>query len=196
MKNILALLCLAVLAACSSSSKKDLRITIDTSASSKPDWVENQKSIWETGGKVFLKNTHTISGTERVNGCYDLAKLDTKETLLSEISNDVRGSIQHAQQSISESAEVVLGKVRTSEFEGKISGLRFTESYFERYRIGDTERIDCHVLAEMTMDNYNQTKRSVVNKVVAVDPKLKEAITKKQIDFFSRTPSSEEQPKE
>ena len=127
---------------------------------------------------------HNVRGDERVNGCYDLVKLDVKEAMLSEIANNVKGSIDNAQQSISENAEVILGKVRSGEFDGQISGLRFTDEYYERYAIGGVERIDCHIIAEMKQADYERVKRSVIDKVVAVDPRLKEAVTKKQINFF------------
>ena len=158
---------------------------------SPPDWVRSLRQTWEKDGKVLVKTTHTVKGDERVNGCFDLAKLDAKENLLSEIANDVKGSIDNAQQSISENAEVVLGKVRSGEFEGKVTGLRFSEQYYERYSIGETERIDCHTLGELSKTDYDQIKRAVINKVVAVDPRLKEAITKKQIDFFDRKPAGD-----
>ena len=74
---------------------------------------------------------------------------------------------------------------------GKVSGLRFTESYWEKYQIGQIDqKLTCHVLAQMKMRDYNKTKRAVVNKVMKIDPRLREAVAKKQVDFFKRQPSS------
>ena len=109
---------------------------LDSSTSVKPKWTDSNKTAWEIKGVVYLKSTYTVRGNERANGCIDLAKLDTKENLISEIQNEVRGSLDNAQQSISEDAEIILGKARSAEFSGKISGLRFTESYWEKYQIG------------------------------------------------------------
>lgn len=182
---IIATTCLFV--GCASKGK----VILDSSPN-RPSWVGTNTMTWQEDGKLFLKAIHTVRGNERLNGCYDLAKLDAKEQLLGEIANDVKGSLDNAQESISEQAEVVLTKVRSSEYEGQISGLRFSEQYFERYQIGDNERIDCHVLSEMTTADYNKTKQAVVNKVVAVDPRIKEAIAKKNINFFNRAPASGE----
>ena len=155
-------------------------------ADNPPGWANNAKTTWEDGKMVKIKSSHSIKGNERLSGCFDLARLDTKEILLSEISNDVRGKIDNASQSLSENAEVILGKVRTSEFSGKISGLRFTEEYFDRYIVAETERVDCYVLGEISQSDYKKLQSEIVNRVVAADPRLKEAITKGQIDFFSK----------
>lgn len=183
MKLLLEVITALLLVGCSSSPKK---VVLDSSSNDKPSWTDSNKLIWEESGHLYLKATHTVKGNERPNGCIDLAKLDAKENLISEIKNDVKGSIDNAQQSISEDAEVILGKVRSSEFEGSISGLRFDESYWEKYQIGELEqKVQCHVLGKMKKDDYLATKRAVISKVQAVDPRLKEAITKKQIDFFA-----------
>ena|SRR3989338_388951 len=180
-----------VVGGCASNPR---RVFLDSTVGSddRPKWAKTTKTAWQERDMVFLKTSHTVRGDERTNGCFDLAKLDAKEKLLSEIANDVRGSIDNAQQSISENAEVVLGKVRSGEFEGRIIGLRSTEEYFERYRVEGTERIDCFVLSEIKSADYEQVKRSVVNKIAAIDPKIKEAITNKQVNFFSREPASTE----
>lgn len=184
-KNSLITLMVLGLSACT-SLKTPQRVFLDSTLKkdSPPDWVNQVKVSWEEKEKVFLRASFTARGNERVAGCFDLARLDAKEKLLSEVNNDVRGSLDNAQQSISENAEAVLGKVRTASFEGKVRGLRFSEEYFERYLIGDTERLDCHVLGEMRLSDYNNLKRAVVDELAQVDSRVKEAITKKQINFF------------
>ena len=170
------------------------RVFLDstTHEDSAPSWVSSPKIGWDEHVSHFLHSRHTVRGNERVNGCYDLARFDAKETLLTEISEDIRGRLDQADQSISEAAEVILAKTRSGQFKGRISGLRFREEYFERYLINDTERIDCHVLSEISTADYNHVKRSVLNKVAEVDPRVRESITRRQIDFFS----TEEQKKE
>ena len=133
-----------------------------------------------------IRTSHSIKGNERISGCYDLARLDSKELLLSEITNEVRGRIDNASQSLSENAEVILGKVRVSEFAGKIGGLRFTDEYFERYFVANTERVDCYVIGEISVADYTKLQNEVVNRVVAADPKLKEAITNGQIEVIKK----------
>lgn len=172
--------------ACASLSHPQ-RVFVDSSShrDSPPEWVQSSRMNWERDGKLFFKNQHSVRGDERINGCFDLAMLDSKEALLSTMSDEIRGSLDDAQQSISENAERVLGKTRSSEFKGKLSGLRFVEQYFERYRIADTERVDCHVLAEIEKGDYQRAKASVISGVVEADPRLKDAVARKQIKFFS-----------
>ncbi|MGK5087857.1 hypothetical protein WDW86_09885 [Bdellovibrionota bacterium FG-2] len=145
---------------------------------------------WEKDGTIFIKASHTVRGDERVDACFDLVKLDGKEALVSEIQNQMKGQLDHHIGSINESAETVLGKSRSSEFTGKISGMKFTEQYFERYRIGPTERIDCHSLAEVKQADYDAIKRSILEKVESADPRIKEAIAQKQINFFKHEADS------
>ena len=123
--------------ACSSTGPK--KVVLDQSSKKKPSWAESSKLSWKKKNHIFFKSAHTIRADERANGCIDLAKLDTKENLISEVKDEIKGSIDNAQQSISVDAEVVLGKVRSSGFEGAISGLRFTESYWEKYELSNGE---------------------------------------------------------
>jgi hypothetical protein len=185
-----------ILISCSSTPPGQKRVWLDSSThkDSAPGWVDGLKIIWEESGKVMIRSTQTVRGDERVNGCYDLAKLDAKEAILTELASEVRGSLDNAQQSINENAEVVLGKVRTGEYQGRITGLRHSEQYFERYRIGDVERVDCHVLSEMSRQDYDKVKRSVLDQLQKVDAKLREAITKKQINFFEKPPERAAEP--
>ena len=187
MKYESLLLSLVLLAAGCSSLPREGRVFLDstTHSDNAPSWVKQTKVSWEEKDKVFIRSSHSVRGNERVNGCFDLARLDSKESILSEIANDVRGTLDNAQQSISEDAEVVLGKVRSSEFSGRITGLRFSEQYYERYFVGDTERVDCHVLGEIKNADYSRIKRAVVDRITSVDPQLKEAITRKHVDFFA-----------
>ena len=199
MKKFIIFVPLALgLAACSSNQKvhddyKRVFLDSTTHEDRPPAWVTNGKLAWEEGGKTHFLSNHTIRGDERVTACFDLANMDARESLLREISDDIKGSVDQAETSISENAEVIAGKVRTAEFQGKISGLRHAEEYMERYRIGDTERIDCHVLSEVSQADYLKTKRSVIDKLVETDPRLKEAITKKQVNFFTRKTASEDE---
>jgi hypothetical protein len=174
---------------CASTSARMGRVFLDSSTHSDdpPDWARDTKLVWERDGKIILRGSHTVRGDERVNGCYDLVKLDVKETILTEIATTLKGSLDNAQQSMSENAEVVLGKVRSGEYDGQLVGLRFTEEYFERYAVSGVERVDCHILGEIKQADYDRVKRAVVDKVVAVDPRLKEAITQKQVDFFDKS---------
>ena len=100
---------LLLLASCS-STRIQSKVILDQSTPNRPNWTTSSKIAWESKGMIFLKATHTVQGNERANGCIDLAKLDAKEALISEIQNEVRGSLDNAQQSISENAENYFGQ--------------------------------------------------------------------------------------
>lgn len=169
--------------ACSSTGPK--KVVLDQSSKKKPSWAESSKLSWKKKNHIFFKSAHTIRADERANGCIDLAKLDTKENLISEVKDEIKGSIDNAQQSISVDAEVVLGKVRSSGFEGAISGLRFTESYWEKYELSNGEAATtCYVLSQIEEKDYIKMKKNVLKRVIALEPRIKEAINKKQINFF------------
>ncbi len=190
LKNLLlislSLILYFYIAGCSSISKMKGRVFLDSSShkDSPPEWVLSTKTAWNKDGKIQIKASHTIRGDERINACFDLVQMDVKEAVLSEIANDVRGRIDNAIQSISENAEVILGKVRSAEFQGRISGLRFIEEYFERYVIDEVERISCYTLGEISEKDYKETKRAIVHQIIQADPMLRKAIQDKQIDFF------------
>ena len=195
MKNVFFMASMLALIGCASTGSKVGRIFIDspTHKDDSPEWVQKQKVSWDSGNEVYFRTAHTIRGNERVNACYDLARLDAKETLLTELASDIRGRIDNAQTSISESAEVILGKVRSEEFQGRIIGLKTDETWFERYKIGDDERVDCFVLSKIRRSDYDRVKKEVVDKIVEADPRIKEAIAKRQIEFFDngkRNPTS------
>lgn len=181
----------ALLSGCATGTKSNGKIVLDSSRQ-RNDWVDKPQLVWDMDGKMYSKATHTIRGDQQLSACYSLAKLDSKENLLSEISTEIKGAIDNASMDISENAETVLGKVRSGKFEGTVYGQRFNEEYFERYMINGVERVDCSVLSEISKSDYDKTKRSVIDKVIAADARVKEAIIKKQVDFFSdRQPSSQ-----
>lgn len=177
---------LLLLAGCSTTQWSERRVFLDSTLhkDSAPDWVTSTRVREEKGGVIHLRALHGVRGNERVNGCFDLARLDAREVILSEIAADIKGRLDEAQQSLSESAELVLGKSRSEKFEGKMNGMKFTDEYFERYRIAEQERIDCYVLAELSVSDYQSLKRSILDQVTAADPRIKEAILAQQIHFF------------
>ena len=183
MKRIIFIsLALALLGACSSGPK---RVVLDSSSSDKPDWADSNKVSWKDDGKYFFRGNYTVRGNERSNACIDLAKLNVKESLITEIQDELKGAIDSAQDSIREDAEILLTKSRSSRYQGAISGLRFVESYWEKYAMANKEqKIACYVLGQIKEVDYTKTKRNVVDKITRANPKLKEAVIKKQIKFF------------
>ncbi|NJM09850.1 MAG: hypothetical protein HC883_02860 [Bdellovibrionaceae bacterium] len=177
------------ISACATTQRK--AVIEGGSQGGQPSWVNSTKITWEDAGQVFFRTQYTIRGDERVNGCYQLAKLEGKETLLREISEELRGQIDNAQQSISENAEIILNQSRASEFGGRVTGLRYLEQYHERYKVEGTERVDCYLLGSIKKIDYENIRRAVVYKLAEVDPGLRQAINKRQINFFEQAPGTQ-----
>ncbi len=171
------------MSACSSSGEIK-KIVIDES-DQKPSWVGDSRTAWEEGGKIYFRSSQQVRGNERLSGCYDLARMNAKTQLISEIQESIKGVLDTNEASISENAEIVLSKSRSSQFSAQVGGIRFSGEYFARYRIDDEERIDCHVLSEISKQDHTKLKRMVLSKVVEADPKIKEQIQKKHMEFFN-----------
>ena len=183
MKKIL-FLSIALICGCSSMPKK---VVLDTSSPNKPNWVDDNRMSWNEDKRIHFKGNYTIRGNERANACIDLAKLNIKESLITEIQEELKGAVDNASDSIREDAEIILNKSRTAQYRGSISGLRFTSSYWEKYALAtDEHKISCHVIGSVSEADYRKTKRNVLNKITRANPELKKAIAKKQIDFFKK----------
>ena len=170
-----------VIASCSTTKTK----TLIDSFGDKPSWAKSSNARWEENNEVFIRATSTVKGNEKVDDCYELAKLNVKEVLISELQNSIKGTINDTFQSMSASTEIILGESKTSEFAGQIKGLKFTEKYFEKSLMDGAERIECQILSEITQKDYDKMKHLIVNKVQEVDPTIKEAVKQKNIDFFA-----------
>jgi hypothetical protein len=191
--RLASIIATVTLSACSSTGVK--RVVVDSSPD-KRDWVGMSRLSFEKDDRIYFRSKQTVLGNQRVNGCYTLAGHDSREAMLRSIVDDMKGATDEAQTDLSESAELILGKVRSGKWEGRIYGFKDDEQYFERYQIRDastgekTERIDCYTLSYVSKADYNRTKQEIVNKVVAVDPRIREAITRKQVNFFSNESQS------
>ena len=176
-----------IVAGCSHTvtTKKNL---IDSSGS-RPSWVSSQKTSWEEGDAFYFKSKVSLKGNERENAGYVIAGNDNRENLLRSISDQIKGATDEAQLSLNENSEIVLGKVRSGRWEGTIYGLINAEQYSERFeycRGSDcTQRLDCYVLSSTSRADYNKTKDGLLNQIIAIDPKIKDAIIRKQAAFFT-----------
>lgn len=184
MKSKMVVIVVFLITACS-TSKMANRVVLDESPN-RPDWINQSKLMWIDDEKIFIKTTQQIRGNERLSACYDVAKMSTKASLVSEIQETIKGIMDTHEATMNENAELVLNKSRSSEYAGVVHGLRFTEDYFVRYQIGSNERIDCSVLGEISQNDYDKIKRAIVDKVQAADPRIKEQIIQKHINFYSK----------
>lgn len=62
------------------------------------------------------------------------------------------------------SAEILLNQSRTSEFQGRVTGVRNLEQYNERPLVNGEERIDCFLLSAIRKTDYDSVRRAVVTK--------------------------------
>ena len=176
---------------CSSTPRK---MVLDASSSERPDWVDDSRISWTKDKRIHFKGDYTVRGNERADACIDLAKLNVKEALITEIQEELKGAVDNASDSIREDAEIILSKSRSAEYSGSISGLRFVGRYWEKYALATgEEKISCHVLGSVGEKDYMKTKKSVLNKITRANPKLKEAVRKKQIDFFKKEDQNSDQ---
>ena len=181
---------------CSSTPRK---VVLDTSSPDKPGWVDDSRISWKKDKRIHFKGDYTVRGNERANACIDLAKLNVKESLITEIQEELKGAVDNASDSIREDAEIILSKSRTAQYRGSISGLRFTSRYWEKYALAtDEQKISCHVLGSVSEADYMKTKQNVLNKITRANPELKKAIQRKQINFFAEesAPEAEETEQE
>ena len=184
--NLTRLISLLFLGGCTSLSQGVQKTVLDNSVQGKslPNWTRETKVSWSDQELIYFRSTYAVRGDQRVNGCYDLAKLNVKENLLSEMNNEIRGELNLADSGIAENTDPMITKAIQSSIEGKVRGLRITEEAYERYIVNHTERIDCFVLAEMTKGDYQKLKISVLTKLSSVSEDVSRALQKRQAEFF------------
>lgn len=173
-------------------SEKPSKVLVDHSPK-KPDWVMDSITSKEEGEHFIMFSKETVRGDQRLNGCYELASFEAKNKMVREIGEEIKGAIDQAIPDISESTDAILSRVSSGKWEGKVYGMSVEEEYFERYRLFDyneadsyKERIDCYVKMKISKKDLNRMKVSLVDELKKVDPRIQEAITKKQIDFFHK----------
>ena len=170
------------------------KVVIDSSNmnEAKPEWVVQNKIGWEDGAKLKMKGTYTVLGNQRLNACYELAKVEAKKAMITSIQEEIKGYLDSGSTGMSESDQIVFAESVTARYNGKIQGLKTSENYFERFVINHNERIDCFVLMEMDRSDYYKLRSSILTKATELVPELQQAMTKKQIDFFKSSEKEEE----
>jgi hypothetical protein len=199
MKNqnlrLLPFLSLLALVGCSTGAvrpdKLEKQVIDNGSGGSPPAWVQDTKVSWIGDGNVHkFKAFHSIKGDERLNACFELARLDAQEQITSEIWADFKATVSHSTNGISESMEDIFVQSRNLETKSNIRGLRFTEAYHQRYLVNGTERVDCFVLGELTDGDYRQMRAHLLSPVVEANPELRKAIEDKHKEMFKGSTSA------
>ena len=188
----LVLTSLLCLAACSTNNLKSYsgKVTLENSVRSSevPAWVADYKTNWEEGDKYYFKTSYTILGSQRINGCYDLAKLELKANVLSEVSEKIKSEINQASEGISDNLDPLIAKAITSETGGEIKGLKVIGQVHERYLINGNEKQECFILGSMDKLDYLNLKGAAFNRALSVSKQVTENIRNRQSQFFQPTP--------
>jgi hypothetical protein len=161
------------------------RQVIDSNSSSRPKWAEGTEVGWQEGDFTLLRSQYTVRGDQRINSCYDLARVDLKETLLTSLKDDITGELNLAGEGLSEGADPLLSKSFRSEFKGRVQGLSISEQYYERYVVGDVERIDCFVLSKIKNSDYQRLKTQLLTNLMQVSEEVAQAVRNRQKEFFA-----------
>ena len=192
MKKRIALISVEVLifAGCANTpvSSKNTKIIIEQSYSgSKPEWIAKDLISWSDDQLVYFKTSYTIRGDQRVNGCYELAKLLINETLVGEIKSEVKAESNLANEGISEGNDVLLTKSITHTSEGIVKGLRSIAQAYERSLTNEIERVECFVLTQIPKSEYAALKSQSINNLLSVKREVAEAVRKRQSEFFNNS---------
>ena len=188
MKRIILLITIAsTVFGCGSAQKQNARIVIDSTRGDDdlPAWTRDGRKSWKDDERIYIKGNYTIRGDQRLNSCFELARLEAKETMLAEIKTNVKSELNTASEGLSESNDLFLNKSSTEESSGIISGFKMNEQYFERYLVNQTERIDCFVLGSISLQDYEKVKNKSQELNSAVAKEVSDVIRKKQMEFFS-----------
>ena len=83
MKNIIILIYLISVFGCASNTiiESNKKI-VDVSYKVRPEWILNSENSWKQDDKVLFKLDYTINGNQRINACYELARLGLFEQIL------------------------------------------------------------------------------------------------------------------
>lgn len=173
---------------CSTSSKvQDHKIVLERSSGKNemPEWTTAAKQSWKKKDLLYIKGQYTVRGNQRVSACYDLAKSEAKENLITEMTSNFRNEINGYTQGLNEEENQELNKMFISEVNGKVVGLRLGETAYERSLINNVERINCYVLFEISESSYNETLRNSKKGISAVNKEIIEKLKDRGVDFMS-----------
>ncbi|MBN8542371.1 MAG: hypothetical protein J0L82_18415 [Deltaproteobacteria bacterium] len=174
---------------CTTSGKKSdssaEKHVIETSFRKEPEWLRDTRMNWEDGEYQMFRSSYSVGGHQRVNGCVDLAKSESKEALITEIANDIRGEIVRATSGIEEAGDEGLTKTWVEKFKGDTRGLRFVESAYERAIVNNVERVECFVLGRIKNSDYAQIKTRILAGAARTDSRVRKLLEDRQANVLS-----------
>lgn len=179
MKRLCLIISILSLGACASHETREAKTIIEASSPSIPDWVRDSRTQWDESSLIYVKSQYTIRSNQRVNSCFDLAKIETSEIIARQIAQEIRGELYNLSNSSSEDEQEALTKAIRLSFEGQLSGLKLISQYFERYEVKDTERLTCYTLHTIEPKNLKQIRK----RSIQIGEEVRKALSEKQREF-------------
>ncbi len=154
-------------------------------AGQEPPWLRDSRMSWDDGDQHFIRASYTVAAQQRINGCMDLAKAEGKESLISEIANDIKGEIVRASQGLDAGEDEGLSKTWIEKFQGDTRGLRFSEAAYERAIVNDVEHVECFVLGRIKNSDYAQIKNRILAGAAKTDTRIRKILEERQARMLS-----------
>lgn len=166
--------------------REDIKKTIIESSiqGEKPEWALKSVMSWKEEMNHFYKSQYTIQENQRVNACYDLAKMELRENIMTELSSEIKGEIVLALKGSKINYNELMTKTMIQSFEGRLQGLKIQEQFHERYLIREREQVDCFVKASIDKESYRKLKNELLNQMAEESGELKKAIENRQVGII------------
>lgn len=187
MKNVCFLLLNLIIVGCSTSNiKLNSKVVLERSTGdeSLPEWTMKSRNSWSDENNYYFKTSYIIKGSQRVNACYDFAKSEAKENITNEFKSSFSSETNGYTEGLEETDTQKLNKMFISSIKTTLYGLKLSESAFERYKILDDEKIQCHTLHVVTKDNFIKNLKLALSNQKEIDPELNEKILGRARSFF------------
>lgn len=192
--NALVIICLSIWTFSCQHSPPNLtseKVILDQSYDKKPEWIQKQEVTWTEGKNIYYKNSYTIRGDQRINACYELARLSLYENIVSEIGSKFKAENNLASEGTLESENDLITKSVTENVSGYLKGIRIKSRGFERYSLKENERVDCHILTEISQSDYEKMKNRINQEIISVSADVAQQVRDKQKRFFANDKDQE-----
>lgn len=185
MRKLIMILSSLMFVGCATHSGKPIgRRIIDSAyeAGNRPAWVSDSRVTWQDEDDVYKRTAITLRGDQRIDSCFTLANAELRESFLLEINSMLKSELNIATEGTSEGDPQTVSKMILQITSGSANNIRVRESTYERYKVGESERIECFVLGSISKENYAKLRQNVFQK--AISPKIQAAIEKRGENFF------------
>lgn len=187
MKYILLSTLFLSLASCTTGTKSvSEKITLEKSTGKNdlPDWTEKPQNSWSMDDTYFFKSSYSVRGDQRVNACYDLAKAEARENILTEFKSFFSSEINGYTQGLNETDAQELNKMFVTSVKSHLYGLKLSESVHERYIIQNSEKIQCHVLLTMNKESLLKNIQTALSNGTKINGEVAKQMKDRAVKFF------------